>query len=406
MRVKRLRTINIYDIGKTESYLSDMAKEGLFLIGVKGLYYIFKKKEPAEIEYRMEFGEKVLDPKLLELYELSGWKHTCSLKGIHIFQAPASDILVEPHTDTEEQSDTLQKCCGKLKRLISIEIGLLMAVVIDAVLASGIGKTPVLNQLTSNFMYLYVMVLFFYIIFEFARNLHTLTRIKKKLRMGMGIDHHEPWRKVQGGLYIEWLIVGIILVLSLTSTICNIYTLTGYFTGRTHYVISLDSKLPVVRLNSVEKLEAPVIRAYYSDENKHPLSDVDVKYYLFLKQMEVNEQFIQKDMLWGKDIYEPSLRSNYYKVTLPFMVQGALSDVLHKAENYFAIGMPDHKIKAEKIVCSGLEEVYYIPSEADREHYFALVIRKSNTIIWMIYCGQKDRTEVIKASQILFNESD
>lgn len=38
MRVKKFRTISLYDIGKMESYLSDMAKEGLFLTGMSPSY--------------------------------------------------------------------------------------------------------------------------------------------------------------------------------------------------------------------------------------------------------------------------------------------------------------------------------------------------------------------------------
>ncbi len=405
MRVKKLRTISIYDIGKTESYLSDMAKEGLILTGISGLYYYFKKNEPIEIEYRIEFGEKVLDPEMREMYDLSGWRYTCSIKGIHVFRSEVSNTLVEPYTDPSEQSYTLQRSCQLFTRLICFEAVLWLGIILLSVFASGIGNTPVLNQLTSNFMYLYEVVLLFYVIFELVRNLYTLLRIKKKLRMGIGIDHHEPWKRITVGFYTEWLIVGIILVFSLASCACNVYTLTGYFTGRTHYAISLDTKLPIVRLNAIEKLETPVIRTYFSEESKHPLSDVDLKYYLFLKEIEVNEQFIQKDMRWEGEIYEPSLRTYYYKVALPFMVQGVLKDVLYKAENYF-IPSADHKTKAEKMICEGLDEVYYIPSEVGKENYFGFIIRKNNTIIWVIYCGQKKCAEVLEASKALFQGSN
>jgi len=83
------------------------------------------------------------------------------------------------------------------------------------------------------------------------------------------------------------------------------------------------------------------------------------------------------------------------------MVQGALSDIMHKAERYF-IGLPDEGITVEKIECNGLDEVYYIPSGFNEENYFGLVVRNGNVVLWMIYNGQKTRTEVIQASQELF----
>jgi hypothetical protein len=119
-----------------------------------------------------------------------------------------------------------------------------------------------------------------------------------------------------------------------------------------------------------------------------------------VKEYEINEEFVQEDMTYEGEPYTPSIRTNYYKVYAPFMVQGALSDVLHKAENYF-IGLPDEKIAVEKIDYNGLDEVYYIPSGFNEEHYFGLVVRKGNVIIWMLYDGQKTKAEVIEASQEL-----
>ena len=42
-------------------------------------------------------------------------------------------------------------------------------------------------------------------------------------------------------------------------------------------------------------------------------------------------------MTWDVEVYTPSIRTKYYKISLPFMVEGTLSDVLYKAENYFRL---------------------------------------------------------------------
>ncbi len=401
MKVKKFRSISIYEIGKTESYLSDMAKEGLFLTGMSQSFNYFEINAPADREYRIEFGEKVLGGEMREMYKVSGWRYVCSFQGIHIFQAAASDTLVEIHTDPEEQSYTLRKSCKKFKRLILFEIIMLLFMMAFAAFGVMVGDTPALNLLENNFIHIISVAIVIYTIFEITRQLQALIQIKKRLQMGFYIDHHEPWKKRSVGKFIVYSILAVVLIICFASIASNVVTIAGAITGRSNYALTLATELPVVRLNDIEKLETPVIRTYYSKDRNYPLSRVSAKYNVFMKEYEINEEFVQEDMTYEGESYTPSIRTNYYKIYAPFMVQGALSDVLHKAENYF-IGLPDEGIAVEKIECNGLDEVYYIPSGYNEEHYFGLVVRKGNVIIRMIYNGQKTRTEVIQASQELF----
>lgn len=400
MRVKKFRSFSIYEIGKMESYLSDMAKEGLLLKGMSQSFNYFEINAPVEREYRIEFGEKVLSREMREMYKVYGWRYVCSFKGIHIFQAAASDNLVEIHTDPEEQSYTLRKSCKLFKRLILFEIIMLLFMIGFAALGVLIGETPALNLLESNFIHIISVALVIYIIFEITRQLQALIQIKKRLQMGFYIDHHEPWKKRSAGKFIVYSFLAVVLILCFASITSNIVTIAGAITGRSNYALTLTTEVPVVRLNDIEKLETPVIHTYYSMDSNYPLSSVRTKYNVFVKEYEINEEFVQEDMTYEGEPYTPSIRTNYYKVYAPFMVQGALSDVLHKAENYF-IGLPDEKIAVEKIDYNGLDEVYYIPSGFNEEHYFGLVVRKGNVIIWMLYDGQKTKAEVIEASQEL-----
>lgn len=401
MTVKKFRSINVYEIGKMESYLSDMAKEGLFLTGISQSRNSFEINEPADMEYRIEFGERELNKEMREMYELSGWSYVCSFKGIHIFQAAASDTLVEIHTDPEEQSYTLRKSCKIFAGLIALEIILVLIMIVLAAFITMLGDTPVLNLLENNFIFIINIALAFYIIFEIARQMQALIQIKERLRMGFYINHHEPWKKPSPSRFIIYSILALLFTLCFASFASNIGTIAGAITGKSNYALTLAAEVPVVRLNDIEKLEAPVIHTYYSKNSNHPWSYVRVKYNVFMKELEINEEFSQKNMNYEGEVYTPSIRTNYYKIYAPFAVEGALSDVLHKAENYFA-GMPDEKTAVEKLDCNGLDEVYYIPSEAGGENYFGMVVRKGNVIIWMIYSGQKTKREVMEASQKLF----
>jgi len=265
-----------------------------------------------------------------------------------------------------------------------------------------IGGTPALNLLENNFIHIISVAIVIYTIFEITRQLQALIQIKKRLQMGFYIDHHEPWKKRSVGKFIVYSLLAVVLSLCFASITSNVVTIAGAISGRSNYALTLTMELPVVRLNDIEKLETPMIHTYYSQASNYPLSSVRTNYNVFMKEYEINEEFEQEDMTYEGEPYTPSIHTNYYKIYAPFMVQGALSDVLHKAENYF-IGLPDEKIAVEKIEYHGLDEVYYIPSGFHEEHYFGLVVRKENVIIWMIYNGQKTRAEVIQASQELFN---
>ncbi len=400
MRVKKFRRLSVYDIGKTESYLSDMAKQGLFLTGMRQGCNIFEINEPADIEYRIEYGERALNKEMREMYEVSGWDHVCSYRGIHIFRAAASEGLVEIHTDPEEQSYTLKNRSSMLIKLIFIELILLFAMIAITIFTIRIGNTPVLNLFENNFIYFVNIALVVYVIYEVTREMQVFNRIKKRLQMGFYINHHEPWKKRSVSGYIVNGILAVLFILCIASFVSNIGSIAGYITGKSNYALTMETKLPVIRLNEIEKLESPELRTYITKVSTHPVSYVRVNYNVFMKEMEIYEEFVRKDSI-DDESYTPTIRTNYYKVYLPFMVKGVMKDVLYKAKGYF-MHFPEVETKAEKLDCKGVDEFYYLPSDGNEKNYFEVVARKKNIIIWMIYSGHKTRTEVMEATQELF----
>ncbi len=401
MTVNKLRTISLFEIGRMESYFSDMAKEGLCLTDINILFNVFNKSEPAEIEYRIEFGERVLKEEIRELYEGSGWNYTCSYRGIHVFQAPTAGAFVEIHTDPKEQSYTLNTICRRSIGVICIEMVLLPFIVALVVLQTMIGRTPFIYLLESNFLQLFNLLALLLMVYDIVINTKILFQYKKRLQMGFYINHHEPWRKRRASFYVINGCSVLIIFLVIVSLAFGIGNTVGLITGWSKSALTLSSKLPVVRLNDIEKLEAPVFRKEDSGYDERARSNVEVTYALLMNEKEVNEEFKQEDIPWEGDVYTPSLHTNYYKVYLPFTVQGVLSDVLHHAENYF-VKWPDGRNVVEKLDCKGLDDVYYI-SSGSSENYFGLVVRKGNEILWMRYMGKKTRAEVIEASQALFD---
>ena len=51
--IRKLMPVNVYDIAKTQSYLSDMASKGYFLKKLSTFAY-FEKGNPEETTYRLE----------------------------------------------------------------------------------------------------------------------------------------------------------------------------------------------------------------------------------------------------------------------------------------------------------------------------------------------------------------
>ena len=104
--MKKLFPINFCDIGGIESYLHDMAADGLFIKKL-GLIAEYEKGEPSKATYRLEplmRAEKRPDDSIIDGYLDFGWKYVCTDEHnmFHVIDS-YDDKPEEIHTDIQAQ---------------------------------------------------------------------------------------------------------------------------------------------------------------------------------------------------------------------------------------------------------------------------------------------------------------
>lgn len=105
---------SLVNIGSVESWLSDMAADGLMLSEVVGFKAYFKKCSPQKVEYRLkmfDYYPKDPDVKIEEnrtAYDELGWEFVSRYNNVHIFRNTKKDFD-EPELNEDESKYRLQK---------------------------------------------------------------------------------------------------------------------------------------------------------------------------------------------------------------------------------------------------------------------------------------------------------
>ncbi len=133
----RLPPCPAYDIAKTESWLSDLAEEGLFLAkdGFFAGVATFEGREPAHVKYRLEAIQKIdgffsnagLEPdeEQLELSEKYSWEYVAKRKDFFIYRSLDPDAR-ELNTDPEVHALTLNAVKKRQREAVCTAVFLLL----------------------------------------------------------------------------------------------------------------------------------------------------------------------------------------------------------------------------------------------------------------------------------------
>ena len=226
-RVYRLPPCPVYDVEGTESWLSDLAREGLLLEedGWFAGFMSFEKTTPRNAQYRMEAIQKVgilsdgtehPSEEALELSEKYGWEYVLRYGEFHIYRSFGSDVR-EMNTDPHIQALALN---AVRKRLRSSAIWSILWLVLF--LFFGFDGQPVTAALSLGTPL--VSLLWMVIIWAGADQLITFLRMQKlyrKLKQTGSIDHNKNWRKNarnhRAQKLIYFVLVLLIIILSCSS---------------------------------------------------------------------------------------------------------------------------------------------------------------------------------------------
>jgi hypothetical protein len=95
-----------------EQWLEDMARQGLHLQRISCLrtVFVFKRGEPADMTYRIDFLIARKNPDYVQLFNDAGWEHVDELLGWQYWRAPKSEgRSPEIFTDVPSQIKKYQR---------------------------------------------------------------------------------------------------------------------------------------------------------------------------------------------------------------------------------------------------------------------------------------------------------
>lgn len=219
--VHRLPPCPAYDVEGMESWLSELAQEGLFL-SKDGFFCgaaTFERGAPRFAKYRLEAAQKSTsmwsddggepDPEQVELGQHYGWEYVAKRWDFYIYRSfePGAREL---NTDPEVQALALN---AVKKRSVSAAVSTLVWIVLYM---GVVLRSPVLTMVSVHtWLFLLLSVSILWLIADSIAAAVHLGRLQKKLRAGLPLEADQGWRKRTlryHGKNIVQIVLAIVLV--------------------------------------------------------------------------------------------------------------------------------------------------------------------------------------------------
>lgn len=177
MEKKKFKVFTVDNFEKEEEYLREMSQQGWHFKNYKGLKYTFKKDEPKDFYYQIDYhsSEEGNRNDYLQFFEDSGWTHVSSypiLDGEWVYfrkdtgQSGAPEIF----TDSTSKIDLFRKL---RKKWSTFGITSIILVIIAAVIA-GIATDMMFPLLLLLLLIIFVSVLYGKLILNLTRKIREL----------------------------------------------------------------------------------------------------------------------------------------------------------------------------------------------------------------------------------------
>ena len=393
-KVRKFMPDDIWDLGRSESWFSDMAAKGLHLRKVGIHFAVFEKGEPQRIKYRMDVISPGPSEEQLEIYKESGWQFVTNIKELHIFSSPEEANYPELHTDPMEQSYTLTAINRRLRNQV-IAFSVCMALFLGMMLSMFfLERTPTLAMTeASGLQRPLLMFVELYVFYTIIRNYVTLRRLKKSLSEGHPINHRQSWRKSR-------LINRTIGIFFITAAIITaVIPFVEIAQSKTYTLPEGAVKLPAVSLADIEsgpeleREEGLIIRdvewGNFVSYDWSPLAPVK---YLII------EHGIVRNEMWGdgSGIYSPSIETRYYELLFPTMADSLIHDLMERHL------MPDPKMTVQELGSENFEKLI-VAQTGIRKEIFAF---SGNEVIYVKYFGKMQAENIIALLPQAFDFSE
>ncbi len=189
-----------FEIGETEKFYSDMAKNGWTLAKRGVSLSRFDKTEPRKMRYRIEvISAKALEnvampEEQLAVYEDCGWEYVDGRNFIHVFRAPENSEAPEFYMEPQQQAETLKGLkrhymTSMLNTPMYLTVVLVMGFLVDG-FANGKWLAQCYRALMEQTAV--VMIFMLLLIWALAGSIRAAWRMQKlcrSLRKGKPLDH-------------------------------------------------------------------------------------------------------------------------------------------------------------------------------------------------------------------------
>lgn len=312
-KLYKLPPCSIYDVPAIETWLFDLAQDGLLLQKTYRCLFVFEdQKQPPACKYRLEpipDGSRTPAADMLDDYACAGWEYTAALdRSFFIWRSirPDADEL---HSDPLVQSTAYSRLCRRMAK--NAAAAALLPVVIFAIFLCGMMLTdkPVTLFLAGPSITLLIAAETIAAI-QAVRQLLTLRRLKQSLAYGLSAIHSKDYKK---GLRLRRFAQACssILLLLILSMPVFIFTLNWEKS-----LSEVNTPLPYLPLELIEpgtgRQASPFDSAAYSWTLFVP-----VHYYIY--EQGSSPRSIDYDPASGAVTVNPSVRTEYFQLSLPFL---------------------------------------------------------------------------------------
>ncbi len=254
-RVRKFTPVSMYDAQGLESWLEDMAKQGLFLKKFGTVWCVFERGPARPLRYRVEpvreqDGDDLLGRSpMKELYQDFGWSYVTSIGNSMFIFSTEDENAPELHTDPELQSGLWKKLYRRARRSFWFEI-ILLAIVIAALCAQLWNGGFILSLITSTtpIMLLCLPLLLFQLPGDWAE-LQKLALMVEQLEAGVPLDHRTFYPR-RNRKEVVSLVLAVVLLLGMFTVQ---YVLP--FTGGGIRPLSDQTAFPALTLAQLEGQE-------------------------------------------------------------------------------------------------------------------------------------------------------
>lgn len=399
--IRRFVPVDSLDIAAMESWLADLAEDGLFLVSFGTLFANFESCPPRKAAYRLEatvFPLVEPDKKKRELLEDFGWEYICPFgKYFHVYCAKTENAP-EIHTDPAIQAEVYEQIYRSQRNWGILYCSIYTLMLLALVFVRKPGFFNIILNIGFFLTFGAYMAAFAILgIIQFLR----LRRIKNLLKNGTPLSHSgdyrkKRWRHISANVFIFLLFLSVLLV-----RFCK-PAIAWDVDWR-----ELSEPIPMVSLAEIEQ-DSGFANGHIDDENTTYIggdSDNEIRFdssFLAPEQITITQSGFVPGRNWVDDgrPYESTLKISIYRLRFPSMGARFVESQMDW-ELFDLIPWDTLDLSSE----TGLEEAHLCVSGKFGDALKKLFLRQGDTVMFVEYIGEADLRPFVPQFAALMQET-